>query len=193
MTRRAHLLVLLVAAIFGIASAQDRPTQLPIDLPKDAQVNFEVDAPASELVPFIALLLSGQAADPTSAGPKTIEVKTGLGTINIDTKDLADLLRPIKELHLVSYTGAAKDSAIAHYEQEFSERGMRRVASVGGSSSVLVMRENGSSGRYLAVMEQGKRVTVVRTDGMPDLGTLGQFAIEKLAEAGQRVKHKLKA
>jgi hypothetical protein len=171
----------------GVGGAQDHSGHLPIDLPKDAKVNFEVDAPASELVPFIAQMFSGDSGDP-GASNKTIAIKTGLGTINVDSKDLADLLRPIKELHAVSFSGDSKDSAITHYEREFSEQGMHRVATVGGSSAVLVMREDGSRGRYVAVMEQGKRVTVVRTDGMPDLGTLGQLAIEKLTEAGQRAK-----
>ncbi len=186
----------ILAAGFFAASlplgAQEHSGHLPIDLPKDAQINFDVDAPAKELIPFIAQMMSGEGFDPTAGASRTIAIKTGLGTVNVDTKDLAALLSPIRELHAVSYSGDGKDHALEHYQHEFSEHGMTRLASIGGSSSVLIMREDGPSGRYLAVMEQGKRVTVVRTDGMPDLGVLGQLALEKLTEAGQKVKHRLK-
>jgi hypothetical protein len=181
---------MLSAMAAGSAMGQDHRGQLPIDVPKDADVAFEVDAPASELVPFIAQLFSSDNGIP-GAGSKNISIKTSLGTINLQSKDLADLLRPIKELHAVSFDGDEKDSALDHYEREFAALGMHRVVSVGGASDVLVMREGNNRGRFLAVMEKGRRVTVVRTDGMPDLGTLGQLALEKLAEAGQRAKHRV--
>ena len=176
-------------AVSSLASAED-PKNLPIDRPKDAQVLFEVDSPASKLVPFAAKLMTGDH-DFFSPAPKKIPIHTWLGTVNIDCKELADLLRPIKELHIAAFTEDPKDGPIGHYEQEFTEQGMHRVAVIGGDDALLLMRDPSAKGRYVAVMQQGNRVTVVRTDGMPDLGVLGQVALEKLTEAAARVRDKI--
>jgi len=192
MSLRVSPIFLALMATTGLAQGPSHHGQLPIDLPKDAHVNFEVDAPASELVPFVGLLLASGGNGGSDLNSKTIDIKTFLGTIHLQQKDLVEFLKPIRELHLVSFNGDSKDSAIDHYEHEFSRRGMKRVANVGGSNSVLVMRQEGEDGRYLAVVAQGNRITVVRTDGLPDLGSLGQLALEKLTEAGGKIKNHLK-
>lgn len=179
----------MIGALAGSSAAQD-PKNLPIDRPKGAHVLFEVDSPAEKLVPFAAKLMSGDHSF-FGPAPQKIAIHTLLGTINVDVKDLADLLRPIKELHILAFTDDPRDGSVGHYEQEFSEEGMRRIAVIGGENALLLMREPNSSGRYAAVMQQGNRITVVRTDGMPDLGVLGQLALEKLTEAANRVREKV--
>jgi hypothetical protein len=192
MSYRFLLLAGLLVGVFCGATGQEEAKKLPIDLPKDAKVNFDVDAPARELVPFIGMLLSKESFDPTAGTSRSIPFQTPFGTINIATKDLQTLLEPVRELHVISFDGDGKDHAIAHYQQEFSERGMRRIANIIPSDSLLIMKSKLDDGKYLAVLEQGKHVTVVRTDGMPDLGTLGQFALEKLTQSANHLKGALK-
>jgi len=181
-----------VLTLCGNAQTREPSGQLPIDLPRSAKVEFEADAPASKLVPLMVQLLSPNGFGDSPSGTNSIPIKTPLGSINVDPKDMANLLRPIKELHIVIYTEDRTEHAKLHYLHEFLKQGMKQVTVVSDLDSLLVMREPGVRGRYLAVLEQGNRVTAARTDGLPDLGSLGQFALERLTAAGEKMKRKIK-
>ena len=164
---------------------------LPIDLPKDAAVNFEADAPASDLVTLLQQTLSGTMGDPSAGGTNKISFKTPLGTLDLDPHDVAELLEPIRELHIVSFSSKDAD-AMTHYEHQFGDEGLKKISLPVASDKVLMMKKGGSSGRYAVIYHQGDQVSVVRTEGMPDLGSIGEFALQKLCEAEFRAKHKLK-
>ena len=69
-TRFLCLAVATLATLAHGQSAKEFHGHLPIDLPDDANVALEADAPASELVPLIQQALSGTIGDPTAAPAK---------------------------------------------------------------------------------------------------------------------------
>ena len=177
----------------AVAMPPTGPGHLPIDLPQRAVVEFEVDAPGSELLPVLQQVLGGEDADPLAvAHSDRMKVKTGLGDIEFRTRDVAELLSPIRELHIVTYSGRdLPDDILHHYESEFAEDGLRRDATFGGGDGVLLMHRPGPAGLYAIVLRKRDRVTVIRTDGLPDLGALGSLALKTIGEAAQRaVFHK---
>lgn len=174
--RFVSALVVSACAAFAGAQAPEPPSRLPIEVPHGAEVTFEADAPASEMLPVLSQLFSGGMGDPT--GDK-ITIKTGLGDIDVSPKDLAPILRPIRELHIVSYSNRGGDP-FRRYGREFEAEGLERVAYGNG---VLVMRRG--SGRYAVVTKRKDKVTVVRTDGMPDLGAATHLVLEEIARAAE--------
>jgi hypothetical protein len=186
MSIRSLTLAVLAAMATG-ASAQappvaDAPSKLPIDVPHGATVNFEADSPGSQLMPVIQQLMDAHVID-TGSRPDTIVLKTGLGDIELRPRDVAALLRPVRELHVVVYTlpssSAGADPLLRH-EEQFTAEGMRRVTNEAG---FLLMRRSGD--RYAAVLRQKDNVTVLRIDGMPDLGAATTIVLRSLATAAQ--------
>lgn len=171
--------LLLWGALIGLALCQDPPSKLPIWTPKDASVDFEVDAPGSELMPLIRHYLS------SDTDHANITVKTGAGDVKLKASDVENILKQIQELHVVAYSGSKETNPIGHHETDLAAEGMRKVARIGGSQEVLVMVRRRSRGQYAFVLKKGGHVTVVRTEGVPDLGELTQVLLEGVASVAQ--------
>jgi hypothetical protein len=190
--RNALLAGLLFApCAFGQVADSAHVSRLPIDVPKSATIEFEADAPGSELMPVITQFLNGDLSDPTSAPPDKIKIKTGFGEIELRAQDVAELLRPIHELHIVIYSGHPMPNTFRHYEEVFTAEGMKKEPLADGAHGVLLMHRPGAAGFYALVSRQKERVTVVRTDGFPELGEVGKVILRSLGDAAQKaVFHK---
>jgi len=183
---RSCLLAALLLASPGFAQ-QEGPHDLPIVVPPNADVAFEADAAGKELAPLVRHFLSGNPNDPTAGmGDGNVVIKSNFGEITLSPKDVERLLEPIRELHVVSYSVPKGDEPFGRHEMEFKGGGMKRLLFVPGDSGFLLMQRRGESGRYAAVIRRKDNITVLRTDGMPDLGEAGRVILKELASAAQR-------
>ena len=182
--------ILLAGVLAARAQETASPSHLPIAVPKDASVDFEVDAPGKELMPLIRHYFG----DDTDAAK--ITVKTGAGDVKLKASDIEAMLKQVRELHVVSYSGSKAPELLSFHEAKFATEGMHRVAKIGGAQEMLVMVRRRSQGQYAMVLRHGDQVTVVRTEGVPDLGELTQVLLQGLAGVAQdairaKVGHKV--
>jgi len=182
MPRRALVLILATVLMPVVASAQDEPpSKLPIDVPKEAFVTYEVDGPGKKLLPAIKQLTSGQLSDPTAPPVDKISVKTPIGDVTLTLKDLEPILASIHYLHVVTYKALPSDDPFKQQERFFSQAGLQKIVSVPGSDGVLIMRHQGKTEQYGVVVRTKGLVVILRSEGGPGLGAFGQIAYETLA------------
>jgi hypothetical protein len=181
-------LILLVSC----AIAQDEPGRLPIDVPKEASVNFEAEGRGRDFLGSIKHLLNGNMADPTAPSADRISVKTPLGDIDLKVDDLKPLLDKFDQLHVVSYTRTPNEDPLKRYENRFSRDGMQKVTSIPGDKGILIMRRRANHDCYGIVARQGESVVVLRTEGAPGLGDFGKVLFEALTHAVQQATNRKK-
>lgn len=176
----AYALALMCVSSLSAAQVPEGSGKLPIAIPTGATVNFEADAPGSDLLPMIRQLLDAGVIE-GGGRPETIVIKTGIGNIEMRPRDIAELLRPVRELHIVSYS-LPKDAEdpIRRQETLFGAEGLHRVANDNG---FLLMRRTGD--HYAVVLHQHDMVTVLRIEGMPNLGVATNVVLRSLAAAAQ--------
>ncbi len=165
---------------------EDPPSRLPIDVPKKALVGFEAEGTGREFVPILKRLLSPDPLDFRNSQPSKIEVKTPFGSINLSIDDLAPLLEEVRYLHLVTYSGGAKEDPFKAQEKRLGDLGMKRVVLAPGSDGPLIMRKTGRSEQYGIVAKNKGNIIVLRTEGGPNLGDFGQVVYETLAKLIQQ-------
>jgi hypothetical protein len=183
--------LLLSGSLYG-AYGQEQSRGLPIDIPKEAPINFEAEGQGKQFLGNIKHLLSGNTFDPTAPTQEFLTIKTPLGDINLKFDDLEPILEKFHQLHVVCYTLQPKEEPFSHFEKQFAEDGMQKVASAPGANGVLIMRHRGKYDCYGVVARQKDSVIVLRTEGAPGLGDLGKVIFESLAHTIQDsvAKHK---
>lgn len=175
----------------AVAARQDEPSKLPIDVPKRAEVSFEAEGNGKQIFKTVTRLLNGNMSDPTAPSPVKLTIKTGLGNFDLDADDLGPIFEKINELHIVSYRALPDEDPFKHYERQFGEAGMSRVAFAPGEDGALIMRRNGPADQYGIVVRQKQNVLVLRSEGSPDIRSVGRALFEALSHAVQKaVKEK---
>ncbi len=185
MFRSIAFACLLVSAGLVSAKGQETTHGLPIDVPKEASINFEAEGEGKQFLGSIKHLLSGNMTDPTAPPQDKITVKTSVGDIDLRVEDLAPLLDKFHQLHVVCYTLQPHEDPFAHFEKRFTADGLQKVASVPGANGVLIMRHRGKYDCYGIVARQKDSVIVLRTEGAPGLGDFGKVIFESLTHAIQ--------
>jgi len=188
MVRMFSLSILCMAAI-AAAAQQPKPLKLPIDVPKEASVNFEAEGTGKSFISTIKQFLMANPVDPSGTATDKIPVKTPLGNFDMRVDDLAPLLDNVHSLHLVSYTALPNEDPFKHYEKEFTADGLTKVTSTPGANGVLIMRHSGKTDQFGIVTRQKENVLVLRTDGAPGLGDFGKVLFEALSHAIQQAVH----
>jgi len=178
--------VLIALASVSALAAQEPPVKLPIEVPRQASVNFEAEGSGKQFLSTVKHLMSGDIADPTAPPADKVTIKTQYGNVDVKLDDLKPLLEKIHSLHIVSYTAVPNEDPFKHHEKQFSAAGLERVAFVPGPNGVLIMRHVGQSDRYGIVVRQKENVVVLRTDGAPGLGDFGRVLFEGLSRAVQQ-------
>jgi len=178
----AFAAVLLTAAMI---CAQEPSHALPIDVPKDASINFEAEGAGKQFLGTIKHLMSGNMVDPTAPPQDKVTIKTSLGDIDLKIDDLEPLLEKFHQLHVVSYTLRPNEDPFTHFEKRFTADGLQKVTSVPGANGVLIMRHRGKYDCYGIVARQKDSVIVLRTEGAPGLGDFGKVIFESLTHAIQ--------
>jgi len=185
--RSAVLFSLLSVATTGCLAAQDDPpSKLPIDVPKGALISFEAEGAGKDFVPIIKRLLSDDPTDLRSHPTQRVSVKTPLGNIDLSIDDLAPLLEQVHQLHIVIYSGGAIEEPFKSQEKRLSDAGMKKVTLVPGTNGPLIMRKEGSHEQYGIVVRAKGMITVLRTEGGPNLGDISRVAYETLAQLVQQ-------
>jgi len=165
---------------------QEPPIKLPIDLPKDASVNFEAEGAGKQILTSVKHMLAGNMTDPTAPPADKLSVKTPMGNVDIKIDDLAPLIEKIHALHVVSYTAIPNVDPFKFHERQFAADGLKRVAFTPGANGVLIMRQSAKTDRFGIVMRQKDSVLVLRSDGAPGLGDIAKALFEALSRAVQQ-------
>lgn len=181
------LVVLAIPALAQREDAKEEPSKLPINVPTGANVDFQVDSPGKELMPLIRQYLSN---DPLGLGKGDLTVKTPLGTINLKPEDVEALLAPIREVHAVSYSHCTESDPLKRFEYEFREQGYKRIGPAESPKGYLVMQRSRALGEFALVRQDKGSVTVVKTDGLPDLGDITRLGLDTLAKATENAAKK---
>ena len=114
-----------------------------------------------------------------------ITIKTGLGDVDLRLEDLKPVFDKISQLHVVSYLAVPNEDPFNHYEKQFTKAGLSRVALIPGNQGALVMRRNGSPDQYGLVVRQKQDILVLRSEGSPDIRSIGRSLFEALSRAVQ--------
>ena len=187
-TRWSRPVAFALALTLGTAFAvgQEPTVKLPIPVPKDASVNFEVEGSGSQIVKTVKQMLTGDLPGTSTPLVDKISIRTSVGSLDIKIDDLKPLIEKIHALHVVSYNILPHGDPFAHYEKHFVADGLKRVALVPGDNGVLIMRHTGKSDRFGIVVRQKESVVVLRSQGAPGLGDFGRVLIESLTRAVQQ-------
>lgn len=176
------LLVLSISALAQLEEPKEEASKLPINVPVGANVDFQVDSAGKDLMPLIRQYLSG---DPLGLGKGDLTVKTPLGTLNLKPEDVEALLGQIREVHAVSYSHSTEPDPLKRYENEWREQGYKRVGPVEAPKGYLLMQRSRAMGEFAFVRQEKGSVTVIKTDGIPDLGDVTRLGLDTLAKAAE--------
>jgi hypothetical protein len=186
LSRFAAMATLVTAFGCAFGSLQDEPSKLPIDVPKHAVVSFEAEGTGKQIFTTVRRLLNGDLQDPTAPSMDKITINTGLGNIDLHVEDMEPVFDKIHQLHIVSYTALPNEDPFKHYEHQFTDAGLKRVALVPGQEGALIMRQNGPTDMYGVVLRHKDNILVLRSDGSPDIRAIGRTLFESLSKAVQQ-------
>ena len=188
MILRTALLASLLAGgcLPCLARQDDPPSKLPIDVPKGAMVTFEAEGAGKDFIPIIKRLLADDPTDLKAPPAQKVSVKTPLGDVDLSIDDLTPLIEQVHHLHVVIYSGGAAEDPFKSQEKRLTDAGMKKVTLVPGSNGPLIMRLEGKTEQYGIVVRAKGLVTVLRTEGGPNLGDIGRVAYQTLAQLIQQ-------
>ncbi|MDR3688807.1 MAG: hypothetical protein P4L46_05450 [Fimbriimonas sp.] len=178
--------LLLGAVSFACAVQDEGPSKLPIDTPKGATISFEAEGAGKDFIPILKRLLSDDPTDFRSHSNPKVSVKTPLGDLDLSIDDLAPLIEQVHDLHVVIYSGGASEDPFGSQERRLSDAGLKRLTLVPGDNGPLIMRKEGKAEEYGIVLKSKGTITVLRTEGGPNLGDIGKVAYETLARLVQQ-------